>query len=107
VYKRQLSYALAAGKAIVSTPYPYAAEMLADGCGILLPASSSATIADALTTLLCDHGLRTTMAEQAYARGRALTWPLVAASYRRLFARSASGKERRAPLGPQPFAGGP
>lgn len=102
-----LSYALAAGKAIVSTPYPYAAEMLADGCGILLPANSSATIADALATVLCDHGLRTTMAEQAYARGRALTWPLVAASYRRLFARSASRKERRAPLRTQSFASGP
>lgn len=92
-----LSYALAAGKAIVSTPYLYASEMLADDHGVLVPVDTPSAFADALVTLLRDDVLRTTMAERAYVRGRALTWPLVAAAYRSLFARSVMGPARRPP----------
>ena len=94
-----LSYALAAGKAIVSTPYLYAAEMLAGGHGMLVPADAPAAFAEALVTLLRDDDLRAAMAERAYVRGRRLTWPLVGAAYRGLFARSVLG-----PRGPAPLA---
>lgn len=82
-----LSYAMAAGKASVSTPYLYASEILADGRGRLVPARMPAVMGEALVELLQDHGLRETMAQRAYLHGRAMLWSRVAADYERLFTR--------------------
>lgn len=82
-----LSYAMAAGKPSVSTPYLYASEILADGRGKLVPPRSRAALTDALIELLLDHRLRAAMAERAYAYGRGMIWSRAAASYERLFAR--------------------
>ena len=49
-----LSYAMGAGRAIVSTPYAYAAELLADGRGVLVPPGSPARFAAALNEVLGD-----------------------------------------------------
>jgi len=82
-----LAYAMAAGKASVSTPYRYASETLADGRGLLVPPRSTEAMSDALVTLLLDHDLRAAMARRAYDHGRSMTWSHVAATYARLFAR--------------------
>lgn len=80
-----LSYAVGAGKAIVSTPYAYATELLADGRGILVPPSSPSALADAFIELLERPGLRSEIAERAYAYGRRMVWRRVGARYRDLF----------------------
>jgi glycosyltransferase involved in cell wall biosynthesis len=82
-----LSYAMAAGKASISTPYLYAAEILADGRGRLVPPGDAAAMSVALVELLLDRGLRTTMAMLAYSHGRGMLWSRVAAEYDRLFTR--------------------
>jgi glycosyltransferase involved in cell wall biosynthesis len=80
-----LSYAMGAGRAIVSTPYAYAAELLADGRGILVPPGSPARFADALNEVLGDDVLRGRLGAAAYAHSRGMVWSEVAADYRRLF----------------------
>jgi glycosyltransferase involved in cell wall biosynthesis len=82
-----LSYAMGAGRAVVSTPYAYAAEFLADGRGVLVPAGSPAALATALSELLGDVNLRETIGRKAYAYTRGMVWSTVGAEYRRLFDR--------------------
>ncbi len=82
-----LSYAMAAGKPSVSTPYLYASEILAGGRGMLVPPRSSAALTGALVDLLLHDGPRAAMAERAYDHGRGMIWSSVAATYERLFAR--------------------
>ena len=84
-----LSYAMGAGKAIVSTPYAYAAELLAEGRGILVPPGSSSALAAAFIALLQDSNRRAELGARAYGYSRAMIWPEVGNAYRRLFARIA------------------
>ncbi len=80
-----LAYAIGAGKAIVSTPYWYATELLAHGGGMLIPFHDPAMLADRVDTLLSDPQLRQTMREQAYQRGRTMLWSVVASTYMNSF----------------------
>ncbi len=80
-----LSYAMGAGRAIISTPYAYAAELLADGRGILVPPGSPAALASALNDVLGDHDLRAAIGRRAYEHSRRMVWSAVGAEYRRLF----------------------
>ncbi len=80
-----LAYAAAAGKAIVSTPYLYAQEILSDGRGILVPFGDVDAMAQALTLLIEDHQLRRHLEDRMLAFGRQLLWPNVAAKYVDLF----------------------
>jgi glycosyltransferase involved in cell wall biosynthesis len=82
-----MSYAMSAGKAIVSTPYAYAAELLAGGRGLLVEPGSVTSMSDAFIGLLSDPRRRNAMGAAAYAHSRGMIWPEVGASYRRLFAR--------------------
>ncbi len=82
-----MSYAMSAGKAIVSTPFAYAAELLADGRGVLVEPGSAASMSDAFVGLLADPERRSAIGAQAYAHSREMIWPEVGAIYRRLFAR--------------------
>ncbi len=82
-----LSYAMAAGKAIVSTPYLYAAELLSDGDGVLVHDPSASAMAVALIDVLTDPARRDHFAHRAYRRGRTMLWAHVAKEYRSLFAR--------------------
>ena len=92
-----LSYAVGAGKAIVSTPYEYAVELLAEGRGILVPPASAAHLAAALVELLADPLRREQMGARTHHFGRHMVWPEVGAAYRALFDRVArSGRTIRA-----------
>lgn len=73
-----LAYAVAVGKAVVSTPYVYATEILADGRGRLVPFGDSMALAEAVTSLLADDTERRRLSERAYAYGRSTTWPRLA-----------------------------
>ncbi|MBF6606924.1 MAG: glycosyltransferase [Chloroflexi bacterium] len=84
-----LAYAMGAGKAIVSTPYAYAAELLAEDRGILVAPGSSAALAAAFIALLRDADRRAEVGARAYGHSRAMIWPEVGNAYRRLFARIA------------------
>jgi glycosyltransferase involved in cell wall biosynthesis len=86
-----LSYAMGAGRAIVSTPYAYAAELLARGRGVLVPPGSPARFADALNEVLGDDALRAAIGRRAYEHSRRMIWSEVGADYRRLFGRIQAG----------------
>lgn len=86
-----LAYALAAGKAIVSTPYLYAREMLADGRGMLAAFRDARSLAANVIALLEYPELRARMELAAYGFARAMTWPHVAAQYAETFSRVNAG----------------
>jgi glycosyltransferase involved in cell wall biosynthesis len=72
-----LAYALGAGKAIVSTPYPHAVEVLSDRRGILVPFRSQSELAEATLRILGDPLLKHQLEREAYAYGRDTAWPRV------------------------------
>ena len=76
-----LSYALGAGKAIVSTPYRYAEEMLADGRGRLVPFRDGEAIAREIIDLLSNDVERQAMRKRAYTFARDMVWSEVGAQY--------------------------
>jgi glycosyltransferase involved in cell wall biosynthesis len=73
-----LSYAVAMGKPVVSTPYIHASEILADDHGILVGPGDSAGFAKAIAGLLDDDRRREALAQRAHARGRTMIWPRLA-----------------------------
>jgi glycosyltransferase involved in cell wall biosynthesis len=83
-----LAYALGTGKAIISTPYWYAAELLADGRGVLIPFEDSSAIAASAIKLLDNDALREAMRKRAYIYGRQMVWKRVAQSYMNSFVRA-------------------
>jgi glycosyltransferase involved in cell wall biosynthesis len=84
-----LSYAMGAGKAVVSTPYAYARERLAKGRGTLVAAGSTEALAEALGRLVGDPELRRLYGHRAYEHTRSMVWSEVGAQYGRIFARVA------------------
>jgi glycosyltransferase involved in cell wall biosynthesis len=80
-----LAYAVGCGKAVVSTPYLYAQELLAHGRGFLVPFRDPSAIATTLVALLDDPALRQATERRAYKYGRRMTWPNVAHDYGTLF----------------------
>ncbi|HZW54195.1 MAG TPA: glycosyltransferase family 4 protein [Candidatus Elarobacter sp.] len=80
-----LAYAVGCGKAVVSTPYLYARELLAHGRGFLVPFRDPSAIATTLVALLDDPALRQATERRAYKYGRRMTWPNVAHDYGALF----------------------
>lgn len=83
-----LSYAVALGKAVVSTPYVHARELLADDTGILIEPGSSMAIADAVVALLDAPVRLAAIQRRAYARGRSTIWPAFAEACADLLARA-------------------
>src|ERR1700722_5757944 len=73
-----LAYAVGSGKAVISTPYRYASELLADGRGVLVPWRSSEAIANEVVDLLDHPEKRRALQEKAAAFGLGMTWPVVA-----------------------------
>jgi len=76
-----LAYAFGCGKAVISTPYWHAGELLAEGRGVLVPFGDSAALAEALAALLQDDTRRHALRKQAYLLGRDMVWPRVAQRY--------------------------
>ncbi len=90
-----LSYAVGAGKAVVSTPYVYAEELLADGRGVLVPFRNPQAIARRVIELLDNEAERHAMRKGAYLYGREMIWPVVARKYMDSFERARQERMRR------------
>lgn len=99
-----LAYAVGTGIAVVSTPYVYARELLADGRGVLVPVADPAAIAREIVDLLGDGARREMLCERAFAEGRKMVWPAVAQSYLASFARARAERAARRRTAFRPLA---
>ncbi len=95
-----LAYSLGAGKAIISTPYWYAEELLADERGMLVPFHDAKAIARSVIELLDNETMRHAIRKRAYLYGREMIWPKVAQSYMETFTRA---RHERSNNGPRAF----
>jgi glycosyltransferase involved in cell wall biosynthesis len=89
-----LAYAMSAGKAVVSTPYPYAVEMLEAGRGRLVAAGSARDFAEVLAELVRDPDARSQLGRRAYDFSRTMVWPEVGDRYARIFSRVGAAETR-------------
>ena len=83
-----LAIALSAGKAIISTPYWHAKELLADGRGVIVPFDDPESISAAVHRLLGNDGERHAMRKNAYLHSRGTTWQKTAQAYMASFQRA-------------------
>src|ERR1051325_587298 len=83
-----LAYSFGLGKAVVSTPYWHATELLADGRGILVPFADVVAIGHEISGLLTDDVRRLAIRKRAYATSRSMTWAQTAKRYLTVFADS-------------------
>lgn len=98
-----LSYAVALGKAVISTPYWHAQELLADGRGVLTPFNDPQALAAAVTDLLGDPARLADVQRRAWEAGRETLWSRLADRYLDVFA---AVRDARKPAndGPRSFA---
>jgi hypothetical protein len=80
-----LAYSFGCGKAVVSTPYWHAEELLAEGRGVLVPFGDSRALAEEICGLLGDEPRRHAMRKRAYLAGREMIWSEVAQRYMESF----------------------
>jgi glycosyltransferase involved in cell wall biosynthesis len=92
-----LARAVAAGKAVVSTPYWHARELLGESGGALVPVRDSAALAEAVSELFADEAKRNAFGALAAKQGRSMAWPVVAERYLESF-ETARAQERRTRL---------
>jgi glycosyltransferase involved in cell wall biosynthesis len=83
-----LAYSFGLGKAVVSTPYWHARDLLAGGLGALVPFSDVGATAAAVARLLINDPMRDAMRLRAYIESRSMTWERVGQSYLRTIARA-------------------
>jgi glycosyltransferase involved in cell wall biosynthesis len=83
-----LAYSFGCGKAVISTPYWHAEELLADDRGVLIPFADSGAIATAIIDLWQDEPRRHAMRKRAYMMGREMIWSHVAHQYMESFQRA-------------------
>src|SRR5271169_948214 len=76
-----LAYSFGLGKAVVSTPYWHAKELLSDGCGILVPFADAKALSTEISGLLTNDVRRYSMRKRAYAASRSMTWVQTAKRY--------------------------
>jgi glycosyltransferase involved in cell wall biosynthesis len=100
-----LAYSMGVGKAVVSTPYWYAEEMLAEGRGRLVPFRDAQALAETIIHLFTEEAERHQMRKRAYAFGRKMIWKEVARAYLETFQR-ATEERRPAPAIIYQMAGG-
>lgn len=79
-----LSYALGAGKVVISTPYWHAEELLAEGRGRFFPFGDSDALANTVLELLDNESERHAMRKRAYLHTRSMVWPQIGRDYLRL-----------------------
>ena len=80
-----LAYSFGLGKAVVSTPYCHAKELLGDGCGILVPFANSMALGAEISGLLTNDVRRNSMRKRAYDASRSMTWMQTAKRYLTVF----------------------
>ena len=88
-----LAYALAAGLAVVSTPYLYAEEVLANGRGQLVKFNDSASLSEATLRFLQDPGFQKITRQKAYEYAKPMSWPNVGRRYLEYFSHVVHGNE--------------
>ncbi|MBN2717860.1 MAG: glycosyltransferase family 4 protein [Deltaproteobacteria bacterium] len=91
-----LAYALGSGKAVISTPYAYARELLADGRGVLVPwpKDDHEGISNAVIGILGNENRRATYRKLGTAYGQKMRWPSVARAYMTSFEKALTSKAR-------------
>ncbi len=89
-----LAYALGAGKAIISTPYWHAIELLDDRRGALVPFANPDAIAQKTLELLDTPAIRHAMRKRAYLYAREMVWKKVAQGYMGSFERARAERTR-------------
>lgn len=94
-----LAYTLGAGKAVISTPYWYAQEMLSDGRGVLVPFRDPEALAEQVIKLLDNEAERHAMRKRAYMFGRKMVWSEVAKRYMESFKRARVERRHYIPPG--------
>ncbi len=97
-----LAYSFGSGKAVVSTPYWHARELLADGFGVLVPFNDAKAIGSEIAALLTDDIRRDAIRVRAYTVSRSMTWERTAEQYLELFEQAL---EPRAGPGEMPSVG--
>lgn len=90
-----LAYVFGAGKAVVSTPYWHATELLAENRGALVPFRDSAAIAEAVCSFLDEPSRLENVRHQAYEMGRQMIWPAVAKQYLESFRHARSDRKEQ------------
>ncbi len=80
-----LSFAVALGRPVLSTPYWHAEDLIAEGCGVAVPFADADALAREAIALLSDDERRRTISERAYAVGRTMLWSRLAQNYMRIF----------------------
>ncbi len=86
-----LAYAFGGGKAVISTPYWHATELLSAGRGVLVPFNDPAAISHEVIALLRDEKRRHAMRKAAFLMGREMIWPKTARRYMESFERARRG----------------
>jgi glycosyltransferase involved in cell wall biosynthesis len=97
-----LAYSFGLGKAVVSTPYWHAKELLIDGRGILVPFGDVNAMSAEIASLLANDVRRNSMRKRAYASSRSMTWAQTATRYLAVFetARASARAETPLPVDP-------
>ena len=90
-----LAYSFGLGKAVVSTPYWHARELLADGRGLLVPFGNAPAAGRAITSILTDDDHRQAIRRRAYASSRSMTWENTAQHYLGAFESARRGHRLR------------
>jgi hypothetical protein len=91
-----LAYVFGAGKAVVSTPYWHAQELLAEGRGVLVPFRNPQAITEGVCEPLGRSGALEKIRHDAYAMGREMIWPAVAQRYLESFQHAPRGSQSHA-----------
>jgi len=89
-----LAYAMGTGKAVISTPYWYATEMLAEGRGIIVPFKNPAAMAEQIIALLDNDTTRHIIRKKAYTFSREAVWKEVARKYLEVFSQARRERAR-------------
>src|SRR5690606_14968951 len=101
-----LSYAVALGKAVVSTTYPHARKLLTGDAGVLIDPDCATAISDAVIRLLDDPDELLALQRRAYAKGRQTIWPRFADGAAALIEAAVSPAARPAPITATPGLSG-
>lgn len=89
-----LAYTFGCGKAVISTPYWYAEELLAEDRGLLVPFRDPDAIAEKMIYMLKHEPQRHAMRKKAYMLGRQMVWPNVAQLYMKTFQEARHTREK-------------